>query len=90
MKSDFSLDRHSTEFEALAFPYKLHVMLEDAKKFGFEKSIAWNSDGNGLQVHDVVHFTNRIGVIKTTQLHRNIGIPSIKTQRISIYNSSVS
>lgn len=58
MKSDFSLDRHTTEFEALAFPYKLHVMLEDAKKFGFEKSIAWNSDGNGLQVHDVVHFTN--------------------------------
>jgi len=58
MKSDFSLDRHSTEFEALGFPLKLHVMLEDATKFAFEKIIAWSSDGNSLQVHDVVQFTN--------------------------------
>jgi HSF-type DNA-binding len=60
MKSDFSLDRNNTKYEAAAFPLKLHVMLEDAKTFGFEKCIAWNSDGLSLQIHDAAEFTNKI------------------------------
>jgi hypothetical protein len=60
MKALFLVDRQSTEFDGLTFPLKLHIMLEEAQTLGFEDIIAWNSDGNGLQIHNVEAFTNSV------------------------------
>jgi hypothetical protein len=34
------------------FPYKLHRMLDDATRLGFEDVIAWTSDGRAFQIFD--------------------------------------
>jgi len=55
-----SVERDSADFEALTFPLKLHVMLEDAKKCGFEQTIAWDSNGKSVLIQNTVEFTNTI------------------------------
>jgi hypothetical protein len=41
-----------------AFPWRLHDMLNDAEKKGFENIVSWQQDGKGFKVHMQKEFSN--------------------------------
>lgn len=45
--SDF---QKTEEYDALSFPMKLHTMLDDAEKLGFQDVVCWQKGGNSFKV----------------------------------------
>jgi hypothetical protein len=52
--------RRSASYEAISFPMKLHVMLEDAEIKGFQDTVSWQSGGKSFKVLDVTRFSGEI------------------------------
>jgi hypothetical protein len=52
--------RRSAEYEAISFPMKLHVMLEDAETKGFQDIVSWQSGGKSFKVLNVARFSGEI------------------------------
>ena len=43
-----------------AFPFKLHTMLEDATKQGFDSDVSWVHDGMAFKIHNRENFAKQI------------------------------
>jgi hypothetical protein len=43
-----------------AFPFKLHTMLEDATKQGFDSDVSWVNDGMAFKIHNRENFAKQI------------------------------
>ena len=44
----------------VSFPRKLHDLLNDAEREGFEDIVSWHADGKSFKVHKVVDFSRKI------------------------------
>lgn len=47
-------------YNALPFPMKLHGMLEDSERLGFEDIVCWHAGGKSFKVMDTTRFQNEI------------------------------
>ena len=65
---------------AFGFPDKLHALLKDAGRLGFEDIISWHDDGVSFKVHDPKRFSQEI----IPQYFRKIKYTSFQRQ-LSIY-----
>ena len=43
-----------------SFPWKLHTLLEEAEREGFNNIVSWVQEGTAFKVHDSDAFVNRI------------------------------
>ena len=43
-----------------AFPFKLHTMLEDAIKQGFDSDVSWVNDGMAFKIHNRENFAKQV------------------------------
>ena len=43
-----------------AFPFKLHTMLEDATKQGFDSDVSWVHDGMAFKIHNRENFAKQV------------------------------
>lgn len=48
------------KYHKQSFPWKLHYMLDEVEKNGFNDIVSWSSDGRGLKVHRSDRFTSEI------------------------------
>lgn len=46
--------------EAVSFPTKLHAMLDDAEKLGFDDVVTWQNGGKSFKVMDPIRFSTAI------------------------------
>jgi hypothetical protein len=53
-------DAVSSSSSANVFPCKLHTVLHDAERDGFEHTISWVADGVAFKVHDINAFVDRV------------------------------
>jgi len=52
--------RHDILFNTMSFPAKLHALLEDADKQGFQNIICWQPGGKSFAVHKPEIYANHI------------------------------
>eukprot|EP00339_Tiarina_fusa_P002836 CAMPEP_0117033182 /NCGR_PEP_ID=MMETSP0472-20121206/23734_1 /TAXON_ID=693140 ORGANISM="Tiarina fusus, Strain LIS" /NCGR_SAMPLE_ID=MMETSP0472 /ASSEMBLY_ACC=CAM_ASM_000603 /LENGTH=288 /DNA_ID=CAMNT_0004742039 /DNA_START=33 /DNA_END=896 /DNA_ORIENTATION=- len=48
------------DYSNVPFPLKLHAMLDDAARYGFEYIVSWECEGRAFMVHDIDGFVNRV------------------------------
>jgi hypothetical protein len=58
LSSDYENDNPSPTERI--FPWKLHTMLEDAQRDGFQHIVSWVEDGTAFRVHDSKQFVEKV------------------------------
>jgi hypothetical protein len=44
----------------LPFPWKLHMLLDEAQRMGYQDIVSWDADGNSFRVHKPIEFCESI------------------------------
>jgi hypothetical protein len=55
-----SRDPEEEETSDLSFPYKVHMMVENAEKDNYSHIVSWTKDGKAFQVHNVDEFVKSV------------------------------
>jgi hypothetical protein len=72
------------QLRSALFPGKLHQLLQDAAKEGYDDVISWLPDGKSFQVHDTIKFADQImpryfGSSKYRSFQKNLNLWQFKT-----------
>ena len=53
-------DDERSQSEQHTFPWKVHTMLEEAEREGFQQIVSWVKDGTAFRVHDTNEFVAKV------------------------------
>lgn len=65
-------EKTATQSRLILFPFKLHDMLENAKKEGDEDIVAWLPDGLSFRVNKKEEFVNTICKFEKNMIHASL------------------